>query len=107
MPTTTIRIEDDLRARVAFAAERAGKSPHAFIVEAIARQVEQAEAEEELHQVAQKRWASLLETGKSVSWADLKEYVTARAAGKAAARPRARKASAEGTETRKSSRAAD
>jgi predicted transcriptional regulator len=107
MPTTTIRIEDELRARVALAAQRAGKSPHAFIVEAIARQLEQAEAEEELREVAQKRWARLLETGNSVPWADLKEYVAARAAGKAAARPRARKPGVERTEARKSSRAAD
>lgn len=91
MPTTTIRIEDDLKARIATAAERAGKSAHAFIVDAISQKVEQIEAEEELHQLAQKRWAKVLQTGKSVAWDDAKEYLVARAAGRPAVRPLARK----------------
>ena len=37
MATTTLRIEDELKARVTAAAERAGKSPHAFMLEAIAQ----------------------------------------------------------------------
>lgn len=43
MPTTTIRLEDDLKARVAAAAEREGKTAHAFILDAIAQTVEQTE----------------------------------------------------------------
>ena len=35
MSTTTIRLEDDLKARVAAAAERAGVTAHAFILDAI------------------------------------------------------------------------
>ena len=89
--TTTIRIEDDLKTRIAVAAERAGKSAHAFIVEAIAQKVEQIEAEEELRQVAQKRWAKVLQTGKSVSWEDAKLYVAERSQGRPAARPSTRK----------------
>jgi predicted transcriptional regulator len=42
MTTTTIRLEDDLKARVAAAAEKAGKTAHAFILEAISQTVEQA-----------------------------------------------------------------
>jgi predicted transcriptional regulator len=91
MSTTTIRIEDDLKARIAIAAERAGKSAHAFIVDAISQKVEQVEAEEELQQLAQKRWAKVLETGQSVSWDDARQYLAARAAGRAAPRPAARK----------------
>jgi predicted transcriptional regulator len=91
MSTTTIRIEDDLKARIAIAAERAGKSAHAFIVDAISQKVEQVEAEEELQQLAQKRWAKVLETGQSVSWDDARQYLAARAAGRPAPRPAARK----------------
>ena len=40
MPTTTIRLSDELKARVASAAERAGTSPHNFILEAIAEKAE-------------------------------------------------------------------
>ena len=38
MSTTTIRLEDDLKERIAQAAERTGRSAHAFIVDAIAAQ---------------------------------------------------------------------
>ena len=49
MTTTTIRIDDDLKARVATAAERAGKTSHAFIVDAIAHATEDAERADEFH----------------------------------------------------------
>jgi predicted DNA-binding protein len=45
--TTTIRIDDDLKARVATAAERAGKTSHAFTVDAIAQATEDAERVDE------------------------------------------------------------
>jgi predicted transcriptional regulator len=40
MSTTTIRIEEDLKARIAAAAHVAGKTSHAFILDAIAQTVE-------------------------------------------------------------------
>ncbi|MEA2733349.1 MAG: hypothetical protein QOF70_7824 [Acetobacteraceae bacterium] len=84
--TTTIRIEDDLKARVAAAAERAGKTAHAFMLEAIAQTVEQAELNETFHQVADERWAKVLATGKTVPWDDAKAWLEARSRG---AHPRA------------------
>jgi predicted transcriptional regulator len=88
MSTTTIRIEDSLKARIAFAAQRAGKTSHAFIVDAIAQTVEQAETEEELHRVADERWAQLLETGKTVPWdGAAKDYLEARARGEKPKKP--------------------
>ncbi|CAN7744670.1 ribbon-helix-helix protein, CopG family [Variovorax sp. LjRoot290] len=91
MSTTTIRIEDDLKARVAAAAERAGKTAHAFIVDAIAQTVEQVEIEEELHRVADARWAKVLSTGKTVPWDDAKAYLEARLKGERPRRPAARR----------------
>lgn len=91
MSTTTIRIEDDLKARVAAAAQRAGKTTHAFIVDAIARTVEQVELESEFHRVADARWAKLLKTGKTVPWDDAKAYLEARARGERPRKPAARK----------------
>jgi predicted transcriptional regulator len=91
MSTTTIRIEDDLKARVAAAAERAGKTPHAFIVEAIQQTVEQAELDEEFHRVADERWKKLLTTGKTVPWDAAKGYLDARARGDRPRRPAPRK----------------
>jgi predicted transcriptional regulator len=91
MSTTTIRIEDDLKARVAAAAERAGKSTHAFMVEAIQQTVEQVELDEEFHRVADERWAKLLATGKTLPWDDAKAYLEARAQGDRPRRPLPRK----------------
>ena len=91
MSTTTIRIEDDLKARVAAAAERAGTTAHAFILDAIEQTVEQAEQEEEFHRIADQRWASLLDSGKTVPWEEAKAYVTARARGERPRKPSARK----------------
>ncbi len=91
MTTTTIRIEDDLKARIAVAAERAGKTAHAFILEAIAQTVEQVEQDEEFHRVADLRWANVLATGKTVPWNDAKAYLEARARGERVRKPVARK----------------
>jgi len=91
MTTTTIRIDDDLKKRVAAAAERAGKTSHSFILEAIATTVEQAELNDAFHGVADARWAKILATGKTVSWDDMRSYLVARARGEAPRRPRARK----------------
>ena len=89
--TTTIRLEESLRARVAEVAERAGKTAHAFIVEAIAESVDKAELEEALHRVADQRWARVLMTGKTVPAADVRSYLQSRARGESPARPKARR----------------
>lgn len=39
------------------------------------------EDDEELHRIADERWAVLQRTGKSIAWADAKTYFRARAAG--------------------------
>ena len=91
MSTTTIRIEDELKARVAAAAERAGKTAHAYILDAIARTVEQAELDDEFHRLADKRWANILATGKTVPWDEARAYLEARARGESPRKPVARK----------------
>ncbi len=90
MSTTTIRIEDALKERIAAAAERAGKSSHAFILDTLAETVERSEMDEELHRLAEERWALLLQTRQTVSWTDAKAYLKARAKGDKPRRPRAR-----------------
>ena len=90
MSTTTIRMDDALKARIAAAAERAGKSSHAFILDALSETVERIETDNELHRIADQRWVVLKRTGESVAWADAKEYLQARASGKKARRPSAR-----------------
>jgi predicted transcriptional regulator len=89
--TTTIRLEAALKARIEAAARKAGKSPHAFILDAISQTVDQAEQEDELHQLANERWATLLKTGKTVAWDDATAYVRARGRGEHPRKPAARK----------------
>lgn len=91
MSTTTILIEDELKARVAAAAERAGKTPHAFILDAIAQTVEQTELDEAFHRIADHRWAKVLATGKTVAWDDAKAHLEARSRGERPRKPAARK----------------
>lgn len=90
MSTTTIRIEEDLKARIAAAAERAGKTSHALILDAIAQHVEQVEVEAEFDRLAEQRWARVLATGKTVAWEDAKAYLEARARAEKVRRPAAR-----------------
>ncbi len=91
MSTTTIRIEDDLKTRIAAAAQLAGKTSHAFILDAIAQTVEQVEIDEAFHRLAEERWAQVLATGKTVAWDDAKAYLEARALGAKVRKPAARK----------------
>ena len=93
MSTTTIRIEDELKARVAVAAERAGKTAHAFILEAIEQTVDQVEQDEAFHRLADERWAHLLDTGQTVPWGEARAYLEARARGEKPSKPAARASS--------------
>ena len=91
MGTTTIRLEDDLKSRIAAAAEREGKSAHAFMHEAILRSVAQAEEDREFHRLAKERWQSIVETGMTVSWDEARVWLEARARGENPPRPQPRK----------------
>ena len=91
MATTTIRIEDALKLRVAVAAEIAGKTPHAFILDAIAATVEQVELETEFDSIAERRWASIVATGKTVPWEAARQHLLARSRGERPQRPAAQK----------------
>lgn len=91
MTTTTIRLPDELKERVAAAAQRAGVSPHSFIIEAIAARTAQDELRHELDELAEQRYATLVASGRSVPWSEMRRWLEARAAGAAARRPAARK----------------
>ena len=89
MSTTTIRIEDALKARIAAAAQQAGKVAHAFILDAVSQTVEQVEQDNAFNTLADQRWANIQAGGKTVPWDDAKAYLTARANGKPARKPAA------------------
>lgn len=91
MSTTTIRLPDELKARIAKVAEAAGTTSHNFILEAIAEKAELAERRADFYALADQRWAEFLETGESIPWEEARRYFQARVAGKRAKRPVARK----------------
>jgi predicted transcriptional regulator len=89
--TTTIRLPEELKARVAQAARQAGTTAHSFILEAIADKTELIERQTGFHAEAEQRLANLTASGKTLAWPEVRHYLEARAAGQAAARPKARK----------------
>ena len=91
MSTTTIRLPEELKARVAKAAKQAGTTTHNFILEAISEKADLAAQRAEFHAVADQRYAEFIESGKSVPWEDARSYLKKRLAGKAVKRPVARK----------------
>lgn len=91
MSTTTIRLSEGLKARIAEAAKRAGTTPHNFILEAIAEKAELAERRADFDAAAEQRYARIVESGKTIPWNDMRGYLEDRIAGKAARRPAARK----------------
>jgi len=91
MSTTTIRLPDELKARVAAAAKQAGTSAHAFILEAIAEKAEQAERRSDFDAVAEARYARIAATGETIPWQEMRGYLEARMEGKTSKRPARRK----------------
>lgn len=91
MPTTTIRLSDDLKARVSAAARRAGKTAHDFILDAIVEKADAAERRNDFHEAAEQRYAGIVATGKAIPWRDMRSYLENHLAGKKPHRPSARK----------------
>jgi len=91
MSTTTIRLPKDLKSRVAAAAERAGTTAHGFILEAIAEKTDRETRSADFLDTAEKRYANIAASGKTIPWHKMRAYVGDRVAGKKAARPAARK----------------
>lgn len=79
MSTTTIRLSDELKARIAAAAQRAGKTSHGFILDAIAEKTADVERQAEFKAVADTRYTNLLETGKTIPWEQMRDYLLQRA----------------------------
>jgi len=90
MQTTTIRLDDSMKERIAAAADHAGKSAHAFILDAISQTVEQVELDSEFNDIADERWKAILASGKTVSWEDAKAYLAAKSRGESPNKPLAR-----------------
>jgi len=88
--TTTIRLPDELKAKVT-AAARAGTTAHAFILDAIAEKAANEERRADFDAQAEERYAKVVTTGMTIPRCDMRANLEKRIAGKPAKRPSARK----------------
>ena len=91
MSTTTIRIPDELKARVAAAAEHAGTTPHGFILEAINEKTAEAERHADFLHTAEQRYEEIVRTGKTIPWEEMRGHLEQRLNGQKPRRPAPRK----------------
>lgn len=91
MATTTLKLSDQLKARIAALAEMEGKSPHAFMVDALEQQAERAERRQAYLAAGDETAADFDRTGIAYAFEDVERYIVARAAGKKVSRPKPRK----------------
>lgn len=91
MTTTTIRLPEELKAKVTAAAARAGTTAHAFILDAIAEKTANEERRADFDAQAEERHAKVVASGMTIPWSDMRAYLERRIGGKPAKRPAARK----------------
>ena len=86
--TTTLKLPETLKKRIAPLAESAGKTPHAWMVEAIETQATLAEKRKAFVADALAAEEEVRRTGLVYRAGDVHRYFRARAAGKKAPRPK-------------------
>ena len=93
MPSpTTLKIPDDLRARLAAQAEDAGKTPHAYMLDALREKADRVDRRSEYLEAGEAAWREHERTGIAYAMEDVEEYLLGLAAGKKPRRPRPVKA---------------
>jgi len=88
MGTTTLKLPDELKERIADVVDGTGKSAHAFMVAAIEEQTRRAEQRKQFVHDALVADREFARTGQAYALEDAKTYLLARAAGKRSRRPR-------------------
>lgn len=91
MSTTTIRLPEELKSRVARAAERSGTTAHGFILQAIAEKTEALERQSAFRADTERRYTEIVASGQTLPWAEVRDYLERQVAAKSAIRPAARK----------------
>ena len=85
---TSLKIPDELKARIAALAEAEGKSPHAYMIEALEQQAERAERRREYLASGDAALREYHRTGIAYAMEDVERYVVALAEGRKVARPK-------------------
>jgi predicted transcriptional regulator len=90
MSTTTLKLPEELKKRVAAVARVSGKSSHAFMVDAIEQQAHLAELRLNFMKDALAAQADAHKSRSGYAAAEVHRYMSARAKGKTPARPKSR-----------------
>ncbi|HYM41240.1 MAG TPA: hypothetical protein VET46_00610 [Steroidobacteraceae bacterium] len=90
MAATSLKLPEDLKRRIERLASAANKTPHAFMVEALAREAERSELRARFADEASRSEEEAISSGRAFDLAATFDYLTARASGAKARRPRAR-----------------
>lgn len=96
MPTT-LKVPDDLRARLAAQAEAEGKTPHAYMLEALREKADRADRRRAYLEAGDAALREYERTGVAYAMEDVERYILGIAAGKKPRRPRPRTAAAKKT----------
>ncbi len=91
MSTTTLRLPDEVKARIDRLAAAQGISAHSLMVDTLAESTAAMERRVEFEAEAAQRWAEYRRNGEYVAMEDLRTYVLARARGEDPPKPRLRK----------------
>ncbi len=91
MSTTSIRLPDELRARIEALAAASGTSMHAFMLQAISEVTDRLERRQDFHAEAERRWKKMLSSGVYLTHVDLRDYALALARGENPEAPAPRK----------------
>jgi predicted transcriptional regulator len=86
--TTTLKLPEPLKARIAPLAKAAGKSPHAWMVEALEERAAQSEAYAAFIAEALEADREMTETGEGYAMEDVHQYLLAKLEGKPVKRPK-------------------
>ncbi len=87
MSTTTLRIDETLRERIARLASALEQTPHNFMVEALAQKADEAEWKLSMQREAQQRDEVLQAGDPGVEWHEMRTYLQDRLS-KTAAKPK-------------------
>ena len=88
--TTTLKLPPELKTRIARVAKGAGQTPHAFMIEALARETEQAERRRRMTADALAARTEFERTGLGYAMDEVHGHLRARLQGGKAAKPRLR-----------------
>jgi predicted transcriptional regulator len=91
MPTTTLRLDEKLKSRVARLAKQKGLSPHSYMLAAIGATASQDELRKDFERDAEAGEAQVRATGKVLDLDEVVDWLKARAVGKKGAKPKARR----------------